>query len=72
MLNGINGGELCHQIKSSGQNGGLPVMIFSAYPRVIQSLGFYGCNAFMPKPFDLSLLVAQVNALTKISPDLSN
>lgn len=72
LLDGINGGELCHQIKSSEKNGGLPVIIFSAYPRVLQSLGDYGCNAFIPKPFDLSLLVGQINNFTKTAADFYN
>jgi len=65
MLNGINGGELCHQIKSVPETGNLPVILFSAYPRVFNSLGTYGCDAFIAKPFDLSFLIDQVQALTQ-------
>ena len=65
MLDGINGGELCHQIKSNSDTGMLPVILFSAYPRVFNSLGTYGCDAFIAKPFDLTLLIDQVQALIK-------
>ncbi|MGY3211418.1 response regulator transcription factor [Mucilaginibacter sp. HD30] len=65
MLNGINGGELCHQIKSFPETDKLPVILFSAYPRVFNSLGTYGCDAFIAKPFDLSHLIDQVQALIK-------
>ena len=68
MLNGINGGELCHQIKSYPDTGKLPVILFSAYPRVFNSLGTYGCDAFIAKPFDLTQLIDQVQALIK--PDM--
>lgn len=61
LLRGINGGELCHQIKSNSRTAQLPVILISAYPRVLLSLGDYGCNAFMAKPFDLSDLVSQIN-----------
>lgn len=61
LLRGINGGELCHQIKTNSKTAQLPVILLSAYPRVLLSLGDYGCNAFMAKPFDLSDLVSQIN-----------
>lgn len=50
LLQGINGGELCHQIKNNSKTAKLPVILISAYPRVLLSLGDYGCNAFMAKP----------------------
>src|SRR5690242_11563334 len=51
ILNGVNGGELCHQIKINRFTQRLPVILMSAYPRVLQSLGDYGCNVFIAKPF---------------------
>ncbi|TZF83692.1 response regulator [Pedobacter sp. BS3] len=58
LLNGINGGEICHQLKRNFQS--LPVIMMSAYPRVFLSLGTYGCNEFIPKPFDLFKLVDRI------------
>lgn len=70
LLRGINGGELCHQIKNNSKTAKLPVILISAYPRVLLSLGDYGCNAFMAKPFDLSDLIFQINScITSESPD---
>jgi DNA-binding response OmpR family regulator len=63
LLNGINGGEICHQIKCCPAFKHLPVIIMSAYPKVLQSLGNYGCDTFLPKPFDLCDLVTQINQL---------
>ena len=63
ILNGINGGELCRSIKNYSVTSNLPVIIFSAYPKVLQSLGFYGCNAFIAKPFDLTDLIDKVTEL---------
>lgn len=53
LLGEINGGEICHQIKLNKSTSGLPVILISAYPRVLQSLGDYGCDDFISKPFDL-------------------
>lgn len=39
LLWGVNGDEICHQIKSNPQTANLPVIMFSAYPRVLLSLG---------------------------------
>jgi len=67
ILDGVNGGEICHQVKNSPLTCDLPVIIVSAYPKVINSLGYYGCDKFIPKPFDIYDLINQVNQL--IIPD---
>lgn len=64
ILNGINGGEFCTQIKMAYQN--LPVVILSAFPKVMLSLGTYNCDLFVPKPFDLFDLIKQVNSLIAV------
>jgi len=64
LLNGVNGGELCHQLKADHNTCAMPVIIISAYQRVFKSLDYYGCNAFIPKPFDLYDLIDQINALS--------
>jgi DNA-binding response OmpR family regulator len=63
ILNGINGGEICHQVKTHQSTCTMPVIIVSAYPKVINSLGYYGCDSFIPKPFDITDLVDKVNTL---------
>lgn len=62
LLRGINGGEVCHQIKSEEGTRDVPVILMSAYPRVFESLGTYGCDAFIAKPFDLYTLIDKVKA----------
>jgi len=63
ILSGVNGGEICHQIKANPKTTDLPVIIMSAYPRVIGSLGYYGCDDFIAKPFDLDDLVDRIKNL---------
>ena len=62
VLSGVNGGELCYQIKSNPSTSNIPVIIITAYPRMINSLDAYLCNAVLPKPFDLSDLLFTINA----------
>lgn len=54
ILFGINGGELCHIMKTNPLTAHVPVIMVSAYPRVLESLGSYGSDAFIAKPFNLS------------------
>jgi len=63
ILDGINGGETCHQIKTNPHTSFIPVIIVSAYPKVILSLGNYRSDAFLAKPFGLDELVKLVNSL---------
>ena len=67
ILNGINGGETCHQIKANPQTGHIPVIIVSAYSKVILSLGNYGSDAFLAKPFGLTELVQVVNDMLLVA-----
>lgn len=63
LLPHINGGELCSQVKNSGPFNKTPVIIFSAFPKVLMSLGDYGCDVFLEKPFDLNYLIATIEKL---------
>ena len=61
ILNGINGSELCHQIKTDSRMEKLPVILISAYPRVLESLGRYGCDVFIAKPFNITDLISAID-----------
>jgi CheY-like chemotaxis protein len=63
ILNGINGGETCNEIKINPTTSHIPVVIVSAYSKVILSLGNYRSDAFLAKPFGLDELVQMVNKL---------
>ena len=60
---GVNGGELCKQIKTHPDFSNIPVIIFSAYINHNDELLGFGCDAIINKPFDLSELVEKVNSL---------
>jgi len=63
LLPGINGGELCSQIKKDASTCHIPVIICSAFSKVLMSLGTYSCNVFIPKPFDLDQMIEKVEEL---------
>lgn len=53
LIAGINGGELCSQIKKNPATSCIPVIMATAYPRLLNSLGHYGWDDFIAKPFEL-------------------
>lgn len=63
LLSIVNGGELCSQIKKNRSTSKLPVILYSAFPKVLMSLGDYGCDLFISKPFDLDYLIEQIKSL---------
>ena len=48
-----NGAEICYQIKSNAGTLHIPVVLFSAHHHTIDTIGNYGWNAFIGKPFDV-------------------
>lgn len=60
LLAGINGGELCHEIKMNPETAHLPVIMASAFPRVLDSLGNYGSDAFLAKPFNVEVVLRTI------------
>lgn len=54
ILEGINGGEYCAQIKRNNELQHIPVIILSGYPKVLASLGDYGADMIINKPFDIT------------------
>lgn len=66
ILAGINGGEYCSQIKRDERTSHIPVIILSGYGRVLESLGHYGADRIVDKPFDNEKLCSIVDELLSI------
>jgi DNA-binding response OmpR family regulator len=64
LLNDGNGGEICKRLKADAQLKHVPVIIFSAYINRDVDYPSFGCEAVIPKPFDLTELVDKVTLLT--------
>jgi two-component system phosphate regulon response regulator PhoB len=71
MLNEVNGGEICNQIKENTRTMNIPVILFSASTEIAASLPDYKFDAFIPKPFDLSAMVDQINGILSANQNLS-
>ncbi|MBG6234262.1 two-component system alkaline phosphatase synthesis response regulator PhoP [Pedobacter sp. CAN_A7] len=68
IMEGINGGEMCSAIKKKESTKNIPVIILSAYDKVIKSLGNYGCDLFISKPFDMQDLVKKIKQVISKTP----
>jgi DNA-binding response OmpR family regulator len=62
LLAGVNGGELCQELKGNTATASLPVVLLSGYPRFVQTFGSYGSDGFIAKPFDVNALIHMVES----------
>ncbi|RKR83267.1 response regulator receiver domain-containing protein [Mucilaginibacter gracilis] len=60
MLSGLDGREICRQIKSDKKTSQIPVIMISATPNLTQSVLESGANDFVAKPFDIFLLLDKI------------
>jgi len=67
LLPQVNGGEICYQIKNNPRTKSLPVFMLSAYPKLINSLGNYGWDKLIEKPFNLWELIDGIDEILKKS-----
>jgi len=64
-LSGVNGGDLCRQIKAMEQYRHIPVIIFSAYFSKGDPPIGVDCDGFLHKPFDLTELLEVISQHTQ-------
>ncbi len=64
FLTGIDGLDICRQLKANPNTKDIPIIIFSAYPRVAQKVIYeYGADDFIAKPFEMEDLVNKVHSV---------
>lgn len=64
FLNGVDGLDICKQLKSKEKTRHIPVLIFSAYPRVAEKVIYeYGADDFISKPFEIQELISKVHSV---------
>jgi DNA-binding response OmpR family regulator len=64
FLNGVDGLDICKQLKTMQHTKDIPVLIFSAYPRVAESVIYeYGADDFIAKPFEINDLIVKMHSV---------
>ena len=62
MLSGLDGRDICRQIKANQKTQNIPVIMISATPNLTQSVIDSGANDFVSKPFDIFQLLDKIEA----------
>ncbi len=64
FLSGIDGLDVCQRLKANPRTRHIPILIFSAYPRVAETAIYeYGADDFIAKPFELNDLIEKVHGI---------
>ncbi len=61
LLSGKDGRDICRKLKHNERTKDIPIVMISAHPAVRQSVFESGANKFIPKPFDISILLNTVS-----------
>ena len=71
FLSGIDGLEICKQLKASPFTSHIPIVIFSAYPRIGETVIYeYGADDFIGKPFEFKDLLKKIKLHLNQKPDI--
>lgn len=67
FLSGIDGLDICRQLKSTPQTQDIPVVIFSGYPSIAESVIYeYGADDFIAKPFEVNDLISKLHEVVSL------
>lgn len=64
FLNGIDGLDICRQLKTMSHTKHIPVLIFSSYPGIAERVTYeYGADDFIAKPFEVNDLITKMHSV---------
>jgi len=64
FLSGIDGLDVCQKLKASPFTKHIPILLFSAFPRIAESaIHDYGADDFIAKPFEVGDLIQKVHSV---------
>jgi DNA-binding response OmpR family regulator len=61
LISGHDGRTICKELKTNKSTKDIPVIMFSAHPGAAATIGDYGADDFIAKPFDVNNLMQKVN-----------
>jgi DNA-binding response OmpR family regulator len=65
LLSGINGTDICTELKQNKDISGIPVMMISAHPNAKEICQEAGANDFISKPFDMQDILSKIELHTR-------
>lgn len=69
-MNGINGSDICKNLKSQEPTSNIPVLLLSANHNIEKIAVICGADGFISKPLDISLFVAKIKNVLKLKLQL--
>lgn len=67
LLSGIDGRDLCKEVKNHPQTMSIPIIMLSAAPHVRDSIREANADCFIPKPFEMEELFTAINKYIKVT-----
>jgi len=64
-LAGLDGREICRQIRENPATRNLCILVFSASPKTLEDYKSYHADDFIEKPFDITNLVEKIKEVLK-------
>jgi DNA-binding response OmpR family regulator len=65
LLSGVNGTDICTEIKQNSNSCNVPIMMISAHPNAREVCLEAGADEFISKPFDMNDILLKISQLIK-------
>jgi DNA-binding response OmpR family regulator len=63
LLSGVNGTDICTELKENTSTSHIPIMMISAHPNAKEICLKAGADEFISKPFDMQDILSKINRL---------
>ena len=70
LLSGVNGTDICAELKENSSTSHIPVMMISAHPNAKEICLQAGADEFISKPFDMQDILSKISKL--VNPQEKN
>ena len=65
LLSGVNGTDICSNLKKDSTTSNIPVIMISAHPNARELCEAAGADSFIAKPFDMHDMLSRITELLK-------
>ena len=67
LLSGLNGTDVCGEIRKHASTAACPILMISAHPNAKKICLEAGADDFIAKPFDMSEILTKISGLIKVT-----
>ena len=61
LLSGVDGTDICRQLKQDKETSSIPILMFSAHPTAKETCLAAGADDFISKPFEMSDMMEKIS-----------